>query len=106
MGACGLPAPRKVWLQTCVETPATMSVCPPGRRPAGKAGRSDVGPPRVVVVDGGAQEVLDAVARLAAGGLDQSRRPTLSWRNKEILAEHRSPAPRVGSEAERRGIAT
>src|SRR5262249_12919820 len=51
------------------------------------------GGPGVVVVDGGAQEVLDAVAGLSAGALDEGRWPTLSWCDNEILAEHRFPFP-------------
>ena len=54
-----------------------------------RAQRSAVGPTGIIVVDGGAQEVLDAVARLAAGAVDDCRRPTLSWRDNEIVAEHR-----------------
>jgi hypothetical protein len=37
--------------------------------------------------------VLDAVAHLAAGALDEGRRPTLSSRYNEVLAGHRSPLP-------------
>jgi hypothetical protein len=64
-----------------------------------------VGPPGVVVVDGCAQEMLDAVARLAAGALDQSRWPTLSWFDNEVLAEHRFPLPRAGLRRSTIGIA-
>jgi hypothetical protein len=54
-----------------------------------RAQRAAVGPAGVVVVDGGAQEVLDAVASLATGAIDQGRWPTLSWCDNEILGEHR-----------------
>jgi hypothetical protein len=43
-----------------------------------RAQRPAVGSPRIVVVDGGAQEVLDAIAGLAAGSLDDGRRPTMT----------------------------
>jgi len=58
-----------------------------------RAERPAVGPAGVVVVDGGAQEVLDAVACLASGALDEGGWPTLSWCDNEILAEHRFPFP-------------
>jgi hypothetical protein len=64
-----------------------------------RAERSAIGPPRIVVVDGGAQEVLDAVARLAAGALDDGGRPSLRWRYNEVLAEHRFPLPPEGTDA-------
>ena len=40
-----------------------------------------------------AEEVLDAVARLGAGAFNQRRKPALSWRDSEIVAEHRFPFP-------------
>jgi len=70
-----------------------------------RAERPAVGPAGVVVVDGGAQEVLDAVAGFAAGALDQGRWPTLSWCDNEILAEHRFSLPHAGIRRSTIGIA-
>ena len=36
------------------------------------------------------------LAGLAAGAVNDGRRPTLSWRDDEVLDEHRFPTPRVG----------
>jgi hypothetical protein len=58
-----------------------------------------VGPPGIVVVDGGAQEVLDAVASLATGALDEGRWPTLSWPDNEVLPEHRFALSHEGVDA-------
>jgi len=70
-----------------------------------RAERPAVGPPRVVVVNGGAQEVLDTVARLASGALDEGRWPTLSWCDNEVLAEHRFALSREGVRRSTIGIA-
>src|SRR5262245_11774779 len=47
-----------------------------------RAERPAVCPPGVLIVDGGAQEVLDAVTGLAAGALDQGGWPTLAHRSR------------------------
>jgi len=53
----------------------------------------------------GAQEVLDVVAGLATGALDQGWWPTLSWCDNEIVAEHRFPFPLAGIRRSTIGIA-
>jgi hypothetical protein len=70
-----------------------------------RAERPAVGFPGIVVVDGGAQEVLDAVPRLAAGALDEGRWPPLSWCDNEVLAEHRFALSRGGVRRSTIGIA-
>jgi hypothetical protein len=45
--------------------------------------------------------------RLAAGAFDDGRRPTLSWYDNEIVAEHRCPPyPMTDRDAAHRGNIT